>query len=193
MREFKEKAELDGLSLTASFVGCKDVLLNALDYPAMSNYLDFMQFTAKGRNHISDSLTMIDRLIELGVPSTKLVVGILKFGGDELYVANIASRLKINDNLIPKTEIQIESGRSIANVIRFAIKQNVAGFLTFGVNDYDLVRRSEIAIDTFADFKPKPGVVLNLPPRNDFNYPFHATINAAINVTLDEILKEKIL
>lgn len=65
--------------------------------------------------------------------------------------------------------------------------------MTFGANDNDLVRHAELAIDTFADFKPARGIVLHFPPRNDFNYPLHATINAAINVTSDEISKEKIL
>lgn len=91
MRELKAKAEL-GLLLTASFVECKS-FLNAIDYSTLSNHLDFMQFTAKGKNLISDSLTMIDRQIELVVLSTKLVVGIRKFGGDEFYVASIGARL----------------------------------------------------------------------------------------------------
>lgn len=189
MKEFTQKAEFNNLSLTASFSGDKDVLLNALDYASMSKYIDFMQFTASGKNHISDSLTMINRLIELDVPLKKIVIGILKFGGNELYRANIMSR-NTTPKPTPKINIQTESARSIANVVRFCMKRNVAGFMIFGVNNYEYNCQPEFALDTFADFKPASGISLKFPPRNDYNYPLLATINAAINVTLEEIKQE---
>lgn len=51
----------------------------------------------------------------------------------------------------------------------------------------------DIDDDTFVDFKPVPGVTLNIPKRYNANYPLLRTINEATVLALDEIAQEALL
>lgn len=51
----------------------------------------------------------------------------------------------------------------------------------------------DIDDDTFADFKPVPGVTLHIPKRYNANYPLLRTINEATVLALDEIAQEALL
>lgn len=131
-------------------------------------HLDFIQFTIESthKNHTIDEDTIImeritdlnytiDSLIVLGVPETKIVIGIRNFGGFEKEILSIVAYrekcgLKFRDirreyeyasNIRceepPMKLIQIissvnfETGTSIANQIRLLMKRNLAGVMVF--------------------------------------------------------------
>lgn len=54
----------------------------------------------------------------------------------------------------------------------------------------DFLGDCDIDDDTFADFKPLPGVTLNIPKRFHAKFPLLKTINEATVVALDEIAQE---
>lgn len=93
-------------------------------------------------------------------------------------------------NRISKMIVQFESTRMIANEVRFAIKQGLAGFATSSIVTDDYTGKCGIDTDTYNDFIPIDGVTLNIPEQTSTNFPLLRTINSAIVVTLDEIEQE---
>lgn len=91
-----------------------------------------------------------------------------------------------NDNIT----VLIESSRSIANKVRFAVKHSLAGVVAMHVPVDDYHGKCAIEKDIFEDFKPANGAVLSFPTRNDTTFPFLRTINEAIKVAVDEIRQE---
>lgn len=215
-KEMRDVFELHKLSSTASFTGKKDALVNAFDYATIQKYVDFIQFTVEVTHqnvssiaderlsHLKDT---VEHLIELEVPQTKIIIGIRKFCGfkiDVIWLANncLHCRYLRNSHELPWcTEIPVrileiksrciefESARSVANQIRFLMKRNVAGAMVYALNFYDYFMWPQMSIDTFADFKPAAGIMLNIPKQNDDQYPFLRTINEAMLITYDEIYK----
>ena len=90
--------ELQGFTLAFTFIATENVLLEAHDYQTLSEHLDFMNFMvvddfdafqnkftvsdilkAKGISHLEDTF---EHIVNMGVPSTKIVMG-LRFAGTE--------------------------------------------------------------------------------------------------------------
>lgn len=86
--------------------------------------------------------------------------------------------------------ILIESSRSIANKVRFAIKRGLAGIAPIYIAFDELYGLKKIDRNIFEDFVPYDGVDLNIPVRSDRKFPLLNTINEAIDVTLDELNQE---
>lgn len=83
-----------------------------------------------------------------------------------------------------------DSSRSIAHKVKFAMSRNLAGSMVWSIDTDDFHGDCDIDTDTFADFKPMPGVNLSFPLRHNANYPLLRTINEATVVALDEIAQE---
>lgn len=83
-----------------------------------------------------------------------------------------------------------DSSRSIANKMKFAMSRNLAGAMVWSIDTDDFHGDCDIDDDTFVDFKPIPGVTLNIPKRYNANYPLLRTINEATVLALDEIAQE---
>lgn len=161
----------------------------------------------------------LNELLELGVSPSKIILS-LPFSGagfidgsngtnatfDRMYGYNVVcqmlayrpwywkksysnSSLYILRNKSNKTII-IDSSRSIANKVRFAIKRNSAGFLPEAITLDDFNCYCESDTDTFKDFKTIDGVVLKFPKRINHRLPLLHTINEAIDLTLDEMAQE---
>lgn len=83
-----------------------------------------------------------------------------------------------------------DSSRSIANKMKFAMSRNLAGAMVWSIDTDDFRGDCDLDDDTFADFKPLPGVTLNITKRYHANFPLLRTINEATVVALDEIAQE---
>lgn len=98
---------------------------------------------------------------------------------------------RYRDEVTNETRVAVfDSSRSIARKIKFAMSRNLAGAMIWSIDTDDFLGDCDIEDDTFADFKPMPGVTLNLPKRVETNYPLLRTINEAMVVALDEINQE---
>lgn len=201
----------------------------SFDYPSTAKFFNFMHFQL-GRRHyynietelitrnIFDLEYFINELINMGVPSTKILIAI-NFGGFEMLSPDdlkqhIAAYNYICFNIIFKnlnltynsdvgvgvakdmknnTIYLIESGRVIANKIRYAMRKNLAGVLITGTGSDDYENRcDELDHNTYADYKSLvPGVTLNIPIRTKKLPFFSSIVNEAFVVALDEIEQEK--
>lgn len=100
-KELREKFEWNQLLLTSSFVGEKQFLFETFDYPVISECFDFMQFSlheydppilrfsiehALESRSVTDLMNVIENLMKLGVPSTKVLIETI-FMGIELDFA----------------------------------------------------------------------------------------------------------
>lgn len=85
------------------------------------------------------------------------------------------------------TFVILESSRSIANKVRFAVKRGLAGVAAVHMQFDDYLGVCAKNDDTFVDFQPAESAILNIPQRNDSTFPLLCTINEAIDLTLDEI------
>lgn len=83
-----------------------------------------------------------------------------------------------------------DSSRSIAHKMKFAMGRNLGGAMVWSIDTDDFHGDCDIDDDTFNDFKPLPGVTLNIPKRYNANYPLLRTINEATVIALDEIAQE---
>lgn len=98
---------------------------------------------------------------------------------------------KYRDEVANETRVAVfDSSRSIARKIQFAMSRNLAGAMIWSIDTDDFHGDCDIDEDTFADFKPMPGVTLSVPKRIEANYPLLRTINEAMLVALDEIAQE---
>ncbi|XP_053686725.1 probable chitinase 2 [Sabethes cyaneus] len=83
-----------------------------------------------------------------------------------------------------------DSTRSMANKVRFAIRQNLAGLMIWSVDTDDFNGVCEPENDTFADFGDQAGVKLNIPPSIQDKYKLLRTVNDAIIIATDELNQE---
>lgn len=162
----------------------------------------------------------LNELLGLGVPSSKIILSLPFSGAgfidalndtnnakfERMYGYNVVCQMLAyrpwyweksydNSNLYilrskSNQTVIIDSSRSIANKVRFAIKQNLAGFMAEAItlDDYDCY--CECDKDTFKDFKTVDEVNLKFPKRINHRLPLLHTINEAIDVTLDEMAQE---
>lgn len=93
-----------------------------------------------------------------------------------------------------ENRIVIESCRSIANKVRYAMKRGLIGILAENMPFDDMLGNCLSEVDIFWDFKP--GTELKKPPLKSvlgFNFPFLHTISDSIHMTLHEMAqKDKI-
>lgn len=107
---------------------------------------------------------------------------------DEHFSQAIA---KYKDEQTGETRVAVfDSSRSIARKMKFAMGRNLGGAMVWSIDTDDFHGDCDIDEDTFADFKPMPGVTLHIPKRYNANYPLLRTINEATVVALDEIQQE---
>lgn len=220
MKELNEEFTLNNVTITASFSGSKEILFDALDYHAVANYFEFMQFTMStdmdlfssnvvNRYHVSDLDYTIESILKSDMPLEKVVIGILQFGGAEVdvlkvaYVSRPCEEIKnsaslhcpcknsVLGNRIKNGLIEFETARSVANKVRMIVKRNLLGIMTTVIYMDDLLGRHQLEPDTFMDYKPIEGITLNIPQRLNVHFPLLKTINSAISVTLDEMKQEK--
>lgn len=98
---------------------------------------------------------------------------------------------RYRDEVTNETRVAVfDSSRSIARKIKFAMSRNLAGAMIWSIDTDDFLGDCDIDDDTFADFKPIPGVTLSIPKRIETNFPLLRTINEAMVVALDEIAQE---
>lgn len=161
---------------------------------------------------------VIDQSIKtLEVSPTKILIDI-NFGGLEMYldpnsnfhysilcgIYYICFKAQVNNyNITYNSEygvavamnaennhgFLIEGGRMMANKIRFAMRNNLAGAMVGGAGNYHC--RCNFDDDMYEDYKSLvSGVALNIPTRAD-RHPLYVNIlNEAITVALDEIEQE---
>lgn len=86
--------------------------------------------------------------------------------------------------------IVFDSSRSIANKLRYAMKKGLGGVTTGFLHADDIHGHCDLDTDTWHDFKPIDGVILNIPQRNVSTFPLIRTISEAIEVTMDELVQE---
>lgn len=89
--------------------------------------------------------------------------------------------------------VVFESSRSIVNKLRKAIKYELAGAISDLLHKDDVHGKCGSETDTWKDFKPVYGILLEFPERNSTSFPLIKTINEAIALTLDEINQENYL
>lgn len=87
--------------------------------------------------------------------------------------------------------IVFECSRSVANKLRYALKRGLGGVVTGLLNEDDVLGECGFEADTWEDFKPKEGVILNFPKRNKTSkFALINTLNEAVEVVLDEIRQD---
>ncbi|XP_059613267.1 probable chitinase 2 [Phlebotomus argentipes] len=86
--------------------------------------------------------------------------------------------------------VTFDSGRSIANKIRYAVKLNLAGAMVWSIDTDDFLGKCERDNDTFVDYVAREGVKLSFPRRVNDNFPLLRTINEAIIVAQSELEQE---
>lgn len=200
------------LSVTISVPESFD--FSRFDLAALSNAVQFINFVHdyswlwSGANdavkwlQISNAQNKIEKLIELGVSPTKIVMGIHLTGmGFKHFGGTLKSTYRYVDvcNAKKKTfdancgltflvknhaDVVIESSRSIANKVRFAMKRGLLGVAPIYMPFDDYLGICKNDNDTFADFEP---VVLNIPNRTDNTFPLLHTISEAMDLTLGEM------
>lgn len=196
VKELKESFQPHNLLITSTFIKTKD-LIQSHGLLAMSNYFDFMHVQP---NHIQI-------LMGLGASQSK-IIPIIEFTARGYLSYNDICELSINNgtsNLerkwdpkigasiarqIGKKDHIIPSSRSIANAVRNAVRQNFTGLMVYTIDSDDSVGKCGNDMDTFDDFKPAKGVVLNIPKRNNSHFPLFNTVNDAIVVAVDEMAQE---
>ncbi|XP_055628693.1 probable chitinase 2 [Toxorhynchites rutilus septentrionalis] len=83
-----------------------------------------------------------------------------------------------------------DSTRSIANKVRFAIRQNLAGLMIWSVDTDDFNGLCDPEKETYADFGDHDNIKLNIPPPVKQKYKLLKTVNDAIVVATDELNQE---
>lgn len=98
-----------------------------------------------------------------------------------------ASGLAVLKNKNKLEIIVYESTRTVANLVRFAIKHGLAGVWVDLIDQDDYEGKCILDTDTFEDFNLIDGIKLNIRAKNEFNFPILRTIKTAIEVTKSEI------
>lgn len=83
-----------------------------------------------------------------------------------------------------------DNTRSIAKKMKFAMKNKLAGVMSWSIDTDDFLGDCDVEHETFDDFGKTVGVKLTLPKRVNSNYPLLRTINEGIIIALDEIDQE---
>lgn len=98
---------------------------------------------------------------------------------------------RFRDELTGETKVVVyDSTRSIANKMRFAMQNKLAGVMTWSIDTDDFLGDCDVEQETYDDFGGTAGVKLTLPKRVNSNYPLLRTINEGIIIALDEIDQE---
>lgn len=188
MKELKEKLDKKQLLLILTVVASKEIALVAFDYPAIATYSEFIHFqlphnqqdslqNALKAHNIHDFHYIINQVVQLGVPSTKILMDI-RFQGLDMHLdskfnishseycssvficvqslyknysltydsefgVGIAMNMKKNHGYL------IESSRVIANKMRFAMRNSLAGAVIDGVELDDPSDRCNFEKDTY--------------------------------------------
>lgn len=100
--------------------------------------------------------------------------------------------IKRKDEITGDTKVVVyDSSRSVANKMRFAMKRGLGGAMVWSIDTDDFLGDCTVDDDTFTDFKPAAKYLsLTIPKRYNANYPLLRTINEAIVVSLEEIVRE---
>ncbi|XP_058461142.1 probable chitinase 2 [Malaya genurostris] len=83
-----------------------------------------------------------------------------------------------------------DSTRSIANKVRFSIRQNLGGLMIWSVDTDDFNGLCEPEKDTYADFGDREKIKLSIPSPVKDKYKLLTTVNDAILVAIDELNQE---
>lgn len=86
--------------------------------------------------------------------------------------------------------VTFDTTRSVANKMRYAIRQDLAGVMVWSVDTDDFLGDCTAEQDTFADFGDSAGIRLQIPKREYNNYPLLRTMNTALIVAEDELRQE---
>uniref|UniRef100_A0A1Y9HEQ4 GH18 domain-containing protein n=1 Tax=Anopheles funestus TaxID=62324 RepID=A0A1Y9HEQ4_ANOFN len=86
-----------------------------------------------------------------------------------------------------------DSTRSIANKVRFAIRQKLAGLMVWSVDTDDFNGLCAPEEETYKDFGEQNRVALSIPPAVSGKYPLLKTISNAIVVASDELTQENVI
>lgn len=98
---------------------------------------------------------------------------------------------RFKDEETDETRVVVfDSTRSVANKMRYAMQRGLGGAMVWSIDTDDFLGDCSTDIDTFADFKPGPGITLTIPKRYNANYPLLRTVNEGIVIALDEISLE---
>lgn len=233
VRNLKEIFFKSNLMLTSSFFVSKDFNIEQYEFAALSKYVDFMSFMQIYVDSSAEYLSInqalqarqplyiennINNLIESGVPSPKIVVGI-QFGGPELFTTSFAAQraskfngiigydlickllsnetlkleklnyngLTLLKNLNEERVIIYENTRSIANQMKFLVKQKLGGVFISSISMDDYAGNCKIDEDTFIDLKLPGRFVGDFEQWSTTNYPLLRTINDAIKLLSNDI------
>lgn len=90
-----------------------------------------------------------------------------------------------------KTKVVIyDNTRSMANKVRYAIRQNLGGLMIWSVDTDDFNGVCNPEKGTFDDFGDRDKIKLNIPPPVQEKYKLLRTVNDAIVVAIDELNQE---
>lgn len=90
-----------------------------------------------------------------------------------------------------KTRVVIyDNCRSMANKVRFAIRQNLGGLMIWSVDTDDFNGQCDPEKDAFTDYGDRATIKLNIPPPVQDKYKLLKTVNDAIVVAIDELNQE---
>lgn len=178
---------------------------------------DFRVIDAKKSLQISNVQEKIENLVKAGVPTSKIVMGVnfkgfgfVKRAGDndddatfdKMYRYNEVeiwqpqkwkhqtdadSGLTIFTNTNNDGIIVMQNTRSIANKVRFAVKNGITGVTPFYALFDDFSGLHQTEADTFEDFHANGIVFKSVKRDNNLKYPLLHTINQAFDLTFDEI------
>lgn len=87
--------------------------------------------------------------------------------------------------------VTYDSTRSIANKMRYAVQQKLAGAMVWSIDTDDFRGLCDLEDDTYKDFKTPMGIVLQIPKRVKSKYPLLTTLNEALMISLDELQQEE--
>lgn len=102
------------------------------------------------------------------------------------------ARSKMNEKG-EELSVVFESSRSIANVMRYAVKREFGGAMISLLHKDDVHGKCGFEEDTWTDFNADKGISLNISKRSDPTYPLLKTVNEAIEVTLDALYKQEFI
>ncbi|XP_058066049.1 probable chitinase 2 [Anopheles bellator] len=256
VQELSQAFKKYNLLLTSAFGASKDIIDSAYDMEALSKYLDFLHIMCYDYNGSwnrqigpnapltsKDFLNVeytIEHLLDLGAPSSKLVLGLPFYGrtfvspvararmgdvADEVgfpgpftkengfmgynemceelkrnpsdwtlsWDAAAGEMVAIKSNDTVSQVVVYDNTRSIANKVRFAVRQKLAGLMVWSVDTDDFNGLCEPETDTYVDFGDRDKVTLSIPRPVSGKYPLLKTISNAIVVATDELTQENIV
>lgn len=97
---------------------------------------------------------------------------------------------RFKDPMKQETRVAVyDSPRSIANKVRYAVRNKLAGAMVWSIDTDDFHGDCATDDDTFEDViaEAGPGIILTIPKRVNTNYPLLRTINEGIIVAQEEL------